>query len=186
MSSRCATASSSRSTNATSREIRLLVRSAGGAASFPAVAHPAEALPDEDDSEEDAPDHEHREDDVAAFLGRRLLGGDEDRCRERAHAARILLHPLGVKGEGPAARLVVSVAPPVKRRDSGGPGLAVARKAFGPEVGAEREKLGERPDGLHVAERGNAHEAVGIEVVAEEDPRVAVVRAKEARTAVVK
>jgi hypothetical protein len=52
-------------------------------------------------------------------------------------------------------------------------------------VRAERKELGERADGLDVSEGSDAHETVGIQVVAEEDPCVAVIRTEEARPSVV-
>src|SRR4029078_2852256 len=51
--------------------------------------------------------------------------------------------------------------------------------------GAEGEKLAQSPDGLDVTEGGNADQPVGVEVVAEKDPRVTVVGAEEPGLAVV-
>jgi len=52
-------------------------------------------------------------------------------------------------------------------------------------VGAEGEELAQGPDGLDVTEGGNANQPVSVEIVAEKDPRVAVVGAEEPGLAVV-
>ena len=90
-----------------------------------------------------------------------------------------------MEGKGTAASLVAPLGAPVEGRDGRGPGLTVAGKALRAQVGAEGEELGKGPDGLDVTERGDADEAVRVEVVAQEDARVAVVGAEEPWLAVV-
>jgi hypothetical protein len=122
----------------------------------------AQELSDQDHAEEDGPDCEHDQDDVAAFLRRRLLRGEDECADEGGHGGPILLHPLGVEGEGPVARIAPRLRVAVEGGDGRGPGLSVAGQALRPEVGAEREELGERADCLYVPEARNAHETVGV------------------------
>src|SRR5262245_9224917 len=90
-----------------------------------------------------------------------------------------------MQGQGPAARLVARLAAPIQRGDRRRPGLAVTWKTFGPKMGAEGEELRKRAHRLDVPERCNAHEAMSVEIVAEQNPRVAVVGSEEAGLAVV-
>jgi hypothetical protein len=65
------------------------------------------------------------------------------------------------------------------------PGLAVAGKAVGPELGAARDQRREIRDCLNGPGLGDADEPVRIEVVAEQERGVVVCRREEPRRAVV-
>lgn len=72
-----------------------------------------------------------------------------------------------------------------EKRDRRSPRRPVARLALRAQMRAESQELGEVGDHPHVSLLGNAHETVGVEVVAEEDGRVAVCRRKQASAPVV-
>jgi hypothetical protein len=72
-----------------------------------------------------------------------------------------------------------------EKRDRRCPSRPVTRLALRAQMGAEGEELGEVGDHSDVSFLGDAHETVGVEVVAEEDARVAVCRRKQASAPVV-
>ena len=74
---------------------------------------------------------------------------------------------------------------PPEQRDRRSPGLSVPRPALGTQVGAECQELGQLGDHTHVPLGGDADEAVGVEVVAEEDAGVTIGGREEPRPAVV-
>jgi hypothetical protein len=91
---------------------------------------------------------------------------------------------VAVGGEGlPRLRKPLFDLP--EKRDRRGPRRPVARLALRAQMSAEGQELGEVGDHSDVSLVGNAHETVGVEVVAEEDARVAVCRRKQAGPPVV-
>jgi hypothetical protein len=89
---------------------------------------------------------------------------------------------LGLRpGTPPEAR---SFAPAEGRRGRG-PGLAVAREAVGTQLGADRDQRGQVGDGLDRPHFGHPHEAVRVEVVAQQERGVYVGWSEEPRPAVV-
>jgi hypothetical protein len=72
-----------------------------------------------------------------------------------------------------------------EERDRRRPRSAVPGLPFRTEVRAEREQLRQVGHDADVALRGYAHEAVGVEVIPEQDARVPVGRREEPRRAVV-
>jgi hypothetical protein len=72
-----------------------------------------------------------------------------------------------------------------EKRDGRGPRRPVARLPLRAQMSAEGQELGEIGDHSDVSLLGDAHETVGVEVVAEEDARVAVCRRKQASAPVV-
>jgi hypothetical protein len=66
-----------------------------------------------------------------------------------------------------------------------GPNLAVARQAVGPQLGAVRDQRRQVGDGLDRPGLSDADEAVGVEVIAEQERGVVVSRREQARAAVV-
>ncbi len=81
------------------------------------------------------------------------------------------------------ARLVEFAA--AERGRAGRPEGSVAGDAFGPQIGAERDQLGEVVDGLDGPDLLNAYEPMRIEVVAEQQRGVTVLGGEQARAAVV-
>jgi len=65
-----------------------------------------------------------------------------------------------------------------EKRHGRGPRRPVARLALRAEMSAEGQEFGEVGDHSDVSLLGDAHETLGVEVVAEEDARVAVCRRK--------
>ena len=89
---------------------------------------------------------------------------------------------LGVRAGRPGQAGLLAAA----KRDGGGrPRLAVAGKAVGAELCAERDQRGQVGDRLDRARLGDADEAVRVEVVAEQQSGVCVPRFEQPRPAVV-
>ncbi len=156
--------------------------------------------------DEDQPDDEHREDDVATLFGGCLggrgaanaasIGGDSTRRVGRAPRAR--RRPPRRRRptrEAPRAALAsprsrersarrVETARAQQRRGRR-PGGTVAVAPVGARLRAQRDQLGEIGDGRDVAGLGDADEPVRVQVVAEQERGVAVRRREEPRAAVV-
>ena len=159
------------------------------------------------DADEDQADDEHREDDVAALLGSRLLGRREE-IEEGGSIAAMLQNEPGMRDEGCVDRHVtrrdprdlveracIAVLPErrtgtfetarTERRRRRSPGRAVAVTALGTRLRAQRDQLGEIRNCGDVARVRHMHEAVRVQVVAEEERRVAIWRREEPRATVV-
>ena len=80
---------------------------------------------------------------------------------------------LRLRARGPSETRLFATA---ERGGGGRPGLAVAGLAVGTELRAERDQGGKISNRLHRAGLGDAHEPVGIEVVAVQQGRVLVDR----------
>src|SRR5215210_4424067 len=96
-----------------------------------------------------------------------LAASAKGRNSASASIARTLtFSPRAVQGQRPVDRVRVGgpAAEPGGRLD---PGLAVAADPLGPEVRAARDQLGELADGVDVARRRDAYEALRVQVVAE-------------------
>ena len=149
-------------------------------------------------------DGEHREDDLAAFLGgvgqeqseasivrvtiphaevvrdtcaldRVVAGGRRARARASGAGSRSLAQLRAGRVE----------RAPAEQRRGRGPRLGLAGPALGARLGAERDELGEVVHRLDAAGRRDPDEPVGVEVVAEQERRVGVGRREEPRPAVV-
>ena len=99
-------------------------------------------------------------------------------ARKQGQSARI--GPVAESGARRCKAVVRS-----EQRRGGGPGLAVPVAVRGANLGADRDQLRQVGDGGELAERGHPLEAVRVEVVAEEQPRVGVRRLEEPWAAVV-
>jgi len=98
-------------------------------------------------------------------------------------AARVQLEgPLSLGPGAPGLARLLALA---ERRGGRGPGLAVAGKAVGAQLGAARDQRGEVGHCLDGSGLGDADEAVRIEVVAEQQRRVVVGGREQSRPAVV-
>jgi hypothetical protein len=146
----------------------------------PPVAEPVDGLAQRDHAREDQADDQHRADHVQAFLRGGLRG---------EHAA-ILVDAARVLGEcGPRAHIrapsragFIALA---ERRGRCGPGLAVAGKAVGAQLGAAGDQRGEVGHGFDGPGLGYADEAMRVEIVAEQERRVVVGGREEPRRPVV-
>jgi hypothetical protein len=87
--------------------------------------------------------------------------------------------------EGPLHRPPVGLAPLAELRRGLGPGLAVAWKPVRAKLRAERDQRGKVGHVLHASRLRDADETVRVEVVAEQQRGVVVLRREEARPAVV-
>jgi hypothetical protein len=173
------------------------------------MGEPAAELADRDDAQEDEADDEHDEDDVSTLLGCRLLRREKEGARELGHRVRILMNARCVERECPSSQAsarrrfgeaekpcrVAAVAErrpcllePLVRsseeRHRPRPGGAVPRPPLGTKLRAQGKELGEIGDDVHLSDRGDPDESMGVEVVAEEDGDVAVGRREEAGPAV--
>jgi hypothetical protein len=90
--------------------------------------------------------------------------------------------PLGL---GPGSPGQASLLAPSEGRRGGRPGLAIARKAVGTQLCAERDQRRQVGDRLDRPNLRDPHEAVGVEVVAEQERGVGVGRGEEPRPAIV-
>jgi hypothetical protein len=82
-------------------------------------------------------------------------------------------------------RLRKSLFDTPEKRDRASPRRPVARLPLRAQMSAESQELGEVGDHADVSLFGHAHEPMGVEVVAEEDARVAVGRREQASAPVV-
>ncbi len=85
---------------------------------------------------------------------------------------------LGLE-HGRIARLVER--PAAEQGGGCGPRLPVSRALVGPELGAERDQLGEVGDSVDVLVAGDANEPVGVQVIPQQEGGVAVGRLEQAR-----
>src|SRR5262249_23634415 len=111
--------------------------------------------------------------------GERRVNGGVARCRprDRLERPRILAQSERVTG-----RLDITCS---AQRRGPGPGGTIAVALLGASLGAQRDQLGEVGDGRDVSGLGDTNEAVCVQVVAEQEPRVAVGGGEQARVAVV-
>ena len=144
-------------------------------------------LAERDDADEDQADDEHRRDHLLALLGGRL-GRQREEVSEKRHRGPTLTDQAPVSLEGALDRLGAAAGPCVprlgpfaERRRCRRPGLAVARKLVGAELRADGDQCGEVGHGLDLPRLGDPHQAVRIEVVAEQERRVLVRGSEQAR-----
>ena len=138
-------------------------------------------LAQNDDADEDQADDQHRADDAQAFLGGGLRGEHHGAILLDAQSVPVECDPcLGAQLPCGAGGL----AEP-QRGSCRGPLLAVARKPVGARLGAARDERGEVGHGLDRPGLGDAHEAVRVEVVAEQQGGVVVARREQPRRPVV-
>ena len=165
------------------------------------------------DADEYEPDHEHREHDVAAFLGGGLVHFLGGRLRAEVDAGR--QHSTATLSDEPGVRVErrvdgsvasrrsrrsvelgrVAVAPKdvpgafertgTEQRSRRRPGSTVAVTPVGARLRAQRDQLGEVGDGRDVTRLGDPDEPVRVQVVAEQERDLAVGRGEQARAAVV-
>ena len=150
------------------------------------------------------PDGEHRENDLAAFLGGVCKEQErgEHRARDftarggrarhmRARPLRRPRRPARARASGAAIAALAQLQAgrveraPAEQRRRRGPGLGLAGPALGARLRAERDELGEVVHRLDAAGRRDPDEPVRVEVVAEQERRVGIGRGEEPRPAVV-
>ena len=116
-------------------------------------------------------------------------GGRAHHMRARPPRLRRRLRASSRSADGllPVAELAPGIGERVlpEQRRRRGPCLRLAGAALGARLGAERDQLGEIVHRLDAARRRDPHEAVGVEVVAEEQSRIGVGRLEQPRRAVV-
>ncbi len=103
------------------------------------------------------------------------LAGGTPRQREERDRARLLPEGLARAGEHAVA----------EEGRAGGPRRAVVAPPLRAHLRADRDQLGQVGDRLDDVPLGDAHEAVGVQVVAEQERGVAVTRLEQPRPAVV-
>src|SRR5581483_1816523 len=110
------------------------------------------------------------------LVDRRVAGGRAGGCLERPRVAA-----QAQRG----AWLVEPRAGP-EQRCARRPQRAVALGVLRAKLAAERDELGQIGHCVGFAERGDTHEAVGIQVVAEQQREIGIARRKQPRLAVVR
>ena len=123
---------------------------------------------------------------IARMMWEPVGGGVEDHGEivPRAALGRVRRDASARGARAPARSPRPAGSPPsdARRLD---PGLALAVLARRAQRGAARDQLGHRRDRLDAARVGDPHEAVGVEVVAEQHALALLARREEPRPAVV-
>ena len=133
-----------------------------------------------DDGHEDEADDQHPDDHLLAFLGG-VFGEPES---DGKHGATLPRNPRPVRGERPLGGSIVGWLR--AERDCGGkPGLGVAFLSLGAHSRADGDQLGELRDGVDASRRRDAHEAVCVEIVPEQQRELVVGGLEQPRAPVV-